>query len=257
MRSWIQSSWQKVYFDYNAVAGVQKGQVVDPSRILPSRFVLTNKGGAELSEATLKARWIFGGHKDPDAGKYATDSPTASLLGYNLMNFIAVQLGFVVEYEDVSAAFLQGEQLPDDREIYVRTPHGYPPEIVEYLQSVLGKGWRTDIVKSKKGGFGLPESPRLFYLMYRAVLISLTFKECKLLVGIFVLFHVEGPKKGKLRAMAGIHVDDTRVAGDETSQPVFDALRKKLTFGKNRKATDGWQKCVGRWEKQDPTTLEF
>ena len=52
------------------------------SRVLNSRFVLTNKGGPTLAEAELKARWIFGGHRDPDAGLYETSSPTASILGH-------------------------------------------------------------------------------------------------------------------------------------------------------------------------------
>ena len=48
----------KVYFDHQALAGVPEGQWVDPQRILPSRLVLTNKGGSTLEEAELKARWV-------------------------------------------------------------------------------------------------------------------------------------------------------------------------------------------------------
>ena len=57
--------------------------------------------------------------------------------------------------------------------------------------------------------------------------------------------------------MASIHVDDTRYAGDESSQQLWDELHAKLKFGKQRKATDGWQKFCGRWERQDPQTLEM
>ena len=190
------------------------GKVVDPKRILTSRFVLTNRGLKDLIDAILKARWVFGGHRDPDAGKYATDSPTASLLSHNLLNFLAVQFGWVIEHEDVSAAFLQGEELPADREIYIRMPHGYPQEVVDFLRSLLGPDCRLDIVQGTKGGFGLPESPRLFYLMYKAVLVNLGFKECRLVVGVFVLFHTEGPRLNFLRAAAAVHVDDTRMIGD-------------------------------------------
>ena len=56
----------------------------------------------------MNARWILGGQKDVEAGRY----PTASLLGHNILNMVAVQLGWVVHYEDVSAAFLQGQKLP-------------------------------------------------------------------------------------------------------------------------------------------------
>ena len=73
-----------VYLEHNGIRGVPQGPMVDPSRVLSSRFALTNKGGPTLAEAELKARWIFGGHRDPDAGLYATSSPTASVLGHNL-----------------------------------------------------------------------------------------------------------------------------------------------------------------------------
>ena len=57
-----------VYLEHNGIKGVPRGQVVDPKRVLSSRFVLTNKGEEALHAAELKARWIFGGHRDPDAG---------------------------------------------------------------------------------------------------------------------------------------------------------------------------------------------
>ena len=228
-------------------------QLVDPTRVIGSRFVLTNKGAENLSEAELKARWVFGGHRDPDAGLYATASPTASVLGHNLLNFVAVQMRWVVYYEDVSAAFLQGKQLPRAEKVFVKVPHGYPPAVTEFLIQGLGGGVRPDLVEPTKGGFGLPESPRLWYLEYKDTIEGLGLKELALVPGLFRAFH----PCGKLRAMASIHVDDTRYAGDESSQQLWDELHAKLKFGKQRKATDGWQKFCGRWERQDPQTLEM
>ena len=57
--------------------------------------------------------------------------------------------------------------------------------------------------------------------------------------------------------MASIHVDDTRFAGDETANEIWDQLRQRLKFGKHRQATDRWQKFCGRWERQDPDSLEM
>jgi len=48
-----------------------------------------------------------------------------SLVGHNLLNFLAVQFRWEIFYEDVSAAFLQGKELPPQREIYVKIPYGY------------------------------------------------------------------------------------------------------------------------------------
>ena len=160
-----------VYIKHNAIAGVPLGQFVDPVKILPSRLTLTNKGGKELEEAVLKARWIFGGHRDQEAGMYQTSSPTVGLIGHNLLVFVAVQKKWEVVYEDVSAAFLQGKEL--EREVYVKVPNIYPAETMEPLEQFLGPGMRKDIVKLTKGGFGLCESPRLWYLEYRRTLEEL------------------------------------------------------------------------------------
>ena len=239
----------QIYFDYNALGGVEKDQVVDPRKILPSRFVLTNKGGKKLVEALLKARWVLGGHRDEAVGRYPTMAPTSSLLGHNLLNFIAVQNDWVVHYEDVASAFLQGKPLPEDREVYVRIPAGYPQYVVDYILKQLGAGknYRGDLLRLLKGGFGLAESPRLWYLEYKATLEDIGLHELKLVPGMFRAFHPDG----SLRALVTIHVDDTRYAGDESAQGLWDELHARLRFGKLRKATEGWQKFCGRWEKQD------
>ena len=243
----------KVYFDHDAICGVPEGQWVDPRRILPSRLVLTNKGGALLADAELKACWVFGGHRDPDAGLYQTSSPTVSLVGHNLLKFIAVQMKWEVVYEDVSAAFLQGQQLPEGREIYVRIPQGYPEESMMELRKMMGTGMRKDLAKLLKGGFGLPESPRLWYLAYRRTLIKLGGRELRLLPGFFIFEN----DQGKLIGMACIHVDDTRYTGSAEAQPIWDRLHECLNFGKKRKATEGWTKFCGRYERQDPETFEM
>ena len=231
----------RIYFDH------------DPKRILNSRFVLTNKGGPELAEATLKARLILGGHKDPDMGKFPTLAPTAALLAHNLINWIAVQQSWVVHYEDVSSAFLQGKPLPPEREVYVRIPKGYPDYIQNFIKEKMGANCRQDIFKMVKGGFGLPESPRLWYLCYKETLCQCGMKEMQLLPGVFAAHHPDG----RLRALACIHVDDTRYCGDSTSEEIWKQVHQQLNFGDLRKATDAWVKFCGRWERQIAGTHEF
>ena len=243
----------RVYIEHDAIEGVPEGKWIEPRRILPSRLVLTNKGEKCLEGAELKARWIFGGHRDPDAGQYLTSSPTVSLIGHNLLNAIAVQKKWTICYEDVSAAFLQGQKLPEEREIYVKVPKGYPEEALQYLMGSLGKNVRQDVVQLTKGGFGLPESPRLWYLEYKSTLLSLGAREMKLLPGFFVFYD----DRGQLEALACIHVDDTRYAGAPSAERIWKALHQRLDFGKKRMATEGWSKFCGRFEKQDPETFEL
>ena len=243
----------KIYFDHDALEGVPADKVIDPKRVLTSRFVLTNKGGSTLEEAILKGRLVLGGHRDPDAGKFPTLAPTAAALAHNLINFISVQMGWVVHYEDVSSAFLQGKHLPPEREVYVRIPKGYPDYIEKFIGQKLGLGMRRDLMKLTKGGFGLPESPRLWYLEYKETICHCSMRELHLLPGVFVAHHPDGT----LRALACIHVDDTRYCGDHTSEEIWRKVHQCLNFGDVRKSTDGWVKFCGRWERQDPNTMEF
>ena len=45
-------------------------------------------------------------------------------------------------------------------------------------------------------------------------------KEVDILPGVFAAYHPDG----ELRALACIHVDDTRFCGDETSQQIWDKI---------------------------------
>ncbi|CAE7431039.1 FV3-083R [Symbiodinium necroappetens] len=260
--SWRQAFTQpiveaiQVYIKHEAIETIPKKRWIPPEKILSSRFVLTNKTKEEPDpfKCKLKGRWIIGGHKDSEAGMHQTASPTASLLGQNLVNFLAVQFGWAVTHEDVTAAFLQGRPLPPEREVYVRLPkEDYPAEIYDLIRLFVGPGARVDLVKMTKGGFGLPESPRLWYQEYKSTLGELGLRELRLLPGVFCQMR----DQGHLGAIASIHVDDTRYTGDKEAEATWERLHARLQFGKRRQACDGRQKFCGRWEKQDPTTMEI
>ena len=140
-------------------------------------------------------------------------APTSSLLGHNLLNFVAVQNGWEVEYEDVSAAFLQGKNFPPYREVYVRIPTGYPQYVNDHIRKFLGEQFRDDLLRLDKGGFGLSESPRLYLEYKKGTLRDIGVDELKLIPGMFRAFHPDG----RLRALVCIHVDDTRYTGDEAA----------------------------------------
>ena len=116
-------------------------------------------------------------------------------------------MGWVVKYEDVSSAFLQ--VLPE-REVYVRIP-----------REKLGGNMGRDLMKLTKGGFGLPESPPLWYLEYKETIYQCGMREVDLLPGVFVAHHEDGA----LLALACIHVDDTRYCGDASSEEIWQKVR--------------------------------
>ena len=133
---------------------------------MPSRFVLVNKADPKttrptddaLATAKLKARLVIAGHKDQKAGDYETEAPTASLMAHNLVCWMAAQMGWRMYFADISAAFLQGDYLPEERRVFLITPKGYPPFVQQFLQTKVPPRSRTDLFRMKKAGFGLAES---------------------------------------------------------------------------------------------------
>ena len=83
-------------------------------------------------------------------------------LGHQLVLFLASFLGWLLQAGDVSSAFLQGNQL--ERELYLRLPRDMPPRVANWCRQKLGTKCRGDVVRARKGVFGLGESPRLWYL---------------------------------------------------------------------------------------------
>ena len=240
-----------VYIDNQALRPVPQGQLVPPMKVLPSRFVLTNKGKDTLEEAELKARWVLAGHLDKEAGQYATEAPTANLISHNVICFLSAHLKWKMRYADISAAFLQGEFLEETREVYVKFPRGYPDSVTAHLRQRLAgltKGTiREDLVQLVKGGFGLAESPRLWYLRLQRGLESLGL----LAPGTFT-FHV----RGHFRGVLAVHVDDIRMAFHPLFEHLLDKLKDLFKFGEWQDAMSKKVKFCGRWESQDPKTFK-
>ena len=245
-----------VYIDNQAIEAVELGRMIPPEKILPSRFVLTNKNDEEtIEKANLRARWVLAGHLDKEAGQWATEAPTASLISHNIVCFLSAQYKWPMKFADISAAFLQGENLCAERVVFAKMPKGYPEEIVEHLlQRLAGpqnKRMRRDLVRLTKGGFGLAESPRLWYRRLKRVLVELGLQELKLAPGTFVYF-----AGGELKGILTIHVDDLRMAFDPAHEAVLAKLREKFRFGEWRSALEEVIKFCGRWEKQCPQTFK-
>ena len=99
-------------------------------------------------------------------------APAAALFAPNLINWIAVEGGWEVKCRDVSNAFLQGKPLPAERKVYVKTPTGCPDCVDNYIRIKLGAEYRKGLMRMTKGGFGLPESPRLWYLSNKETLLG-------------------------------------------------------------------------------------
>lgn len=150
-----------------------------------------------------------------------------------------------MRYGDISAAFLQGEYLPDQRPVLVATPRGYPDFVQRFPATKLPSGSRTDMLRLKKGGFGLAESPRMWFLKLKKTVLKLGGQEWSLIPGVFSFF-----QGGRVIAMVACHVDDIRMIGSTEAEAVWKVLKEEFSFGEWRSAQEGWQKFCGRHERQ-------
>ena len=120
----IKKEWQ-TWVDMGAVRVVppNKARGVPARRVLPTRFVLTDKNkhipGAKLM---AKARLVCGGQRDPDLQKLRTDSPTCDLMGVQILLAYAASKKWKLQSGDVTCAFLNGKE--DMRHIFLRPPFG-------------------------------------------------------------------------------------------------------------------------------------
>ena len=265
---WTQLSmaWQKafeqpildalqIYFDHDALAPVMPEEEVHASEVLPSRFVLVNKADPknihptdeDLALAKLKARLVIAGHRDQRAGDYATDAPTASLVAHNFLCFVAAQFRWRMYFADISAAFLQGDYLPEGRRVFVQSPKNYPLFVRQFLLTKVPPGARTDLFRMKKAGFGLAESPRLWYQRFSRDIMSIGGKELRLAPGVFAFYDPEG----QVWAMLAVHVDDVRFIGSEEAEhKLWPQLKSLFTFGDWVHPKEDTKFC-GLWERQN------
>ena len=244
----------QIYFTHDAIRPVAQDEVISRSEILPSRFVLVNKADPrnvhptdeQLEDAKLKARWIIAGHRDQRAGEYETESPTASLLGHNLLCMFATQWGWPMMFADVSAAFLQGDVLPEERRVFVQCPKNYPLFVRNFLRTLIPADCQTDLFRLRKAGFGLAESPRLWYKKFKRDIESIGGQEWRLMPGMFSFFN----HKNEVYAMMAVHVDDVRlIVQQEQEQSLIEKLNGLFSFGEWKKPKE-WTRFCGRYERQ-------
>ena len=243
-----------IYFKHDALTHVMPDEKVLDEEVLPSRFVLVNKADpknqqpedSDLEEAKLKARLVIAGHKDQRAGDFETQAPTASLLSHNFLCFVAAQYKWRMFFADISAAFLQGDYLPEGRRVFIRSPKNYPMFVREFLMTKIPPGARTDLFRMKKAGFGLAESPRLWYQRFKRDIMSIGGRELALAPGVFSFC---GPD-GQIWALLAVHVDDVRlVCSPRAEEDLWPSLKRLFTFGDWTHPKD-FVKFCGRYEKQ-------
>lgn len=219
-RAAMKKEWQS-FLDLGAVKvlSIAESKKVPSSRILPARFILTNKDDTGKS-LIAKARMVCGGHLDPDVALLRTDAPTADAIGVNLVLLLCASNKWVLQSGDVSTAFLSG--VFDYRNLYLRPPK-------EGLEGVKD----GELLEMQKGVYGLCNAPRLWWRRLRQVLTQIGFTEMHMLPCVFVYWARDaGGERKQLMGLLAVHVDDMVVAGSAEFETVLTAMKGELSFGK-------------------------
>eukprot|EP00971_Amphidinium_carterae_P133818 2650902-Amphidinium_carterae.1 len=186
---------------------------------VPTRLLRVNKGDKDHVKA--KSRLILPGHVCGSESGVRTDSPTAPQMSLYFLLSMAVQRSWDVTSFDVSNAFLSGQ--PTSRRLYVQ-----PPKDCAHL-GLTSK----HLLKVLKGVFGLPESPRLWWLEIRRMLLESGWEEHPELVATFLLFELKPEKT--LVGILSLHVDDGIWSGigehyESSQQKLRDMVSSRTTL---------------------------
>ena len=227
------SEWQK--YGSCQVLTIEESEaargMVKANLILPSRFVYRDKNAPLRTDkhplpVKAKARLCVGGHMDPRLaqGDLRTDAPTVTRNSTMLFFTICQRFDLEIYAADVEAAFMQGDEQPDQQLFMAQPREGLPGLHPKQLIKIL------------KGVFGLATAPRQWWAKLKRTLLAV---EEKLGDYVFRLHqHSLDPalyygydKHGELCAVVVAHVDDLLLGVSPKYPSLYDRLYKLLPWG--------------------------
>ena len=155
------------------------------------RWVETEK--VKEGKRVVKCRLVAQGYQDPSKDFIRKDSPTAAKTSLRLATAYISSMGYKVKSFDISAAFLQGEEI--ERQVYLRPP---PEANCDGLWSL------------NKTVYGLGDASRKFYLKARKELLKLHCEMSSIDPAVFYW-----RKNGIVEGVFVTHVDDFFYGGTD------------------------------------------
>ena len=235
-------------------------QGIDPARVMNMRWVLTRK-----SSGTAKARLVVLGFQQHNLTSVQTAAPSLSRSGRYALLAAASNKGFKMESGDVTSAFLQTVGSLEDEELFVWAP--------SELSALFGaENGEEIILKLTKAFYGLVHAPRKWHESVVEALLLGGWTQTKADRCLFCMFDDQAHE---LIALAGMHVDDFLICGQEDHPKYVAAkanLQSKFKFGKWCEAEFDFAGChlkqdsdgiyvdqeeyVNKWLEEVPLTRE-
>ena len=201
-----------------------------PDRIIPSRFVLTQKRGEYGEETREKARWCALGKHDQEAYHVKRFSPTPATSTLMLVLVIMALQNFTMVLADFKMTFMQTDaHHRRGGKLYAKLPpggvDGYPDgAILELMEAV----------------YGLDDGPVVWRETLRRYLLELGYKESSFDPCYYKLVANNEDRRELGLGKCGVvgillaDVDDLLQRGGSRHKELVNVLRGKLVFGKLR-----------------------
>ena len=198
-----------------------------PEQAISMRWILTWKV-QDSGELKPKARAVLLGYQDPQYEHRSTTAPVMTRMTRQLFLQAAANLRWKVTKGDVSGAFLQGRDYPN--ELYCIPCD----EILEAMNLPPGT-----VTRLRKACYGLVEAPLEWYRTVAEYLESLGFRRLWADSCCWT-WH----KNGKLRGMVTAHVDDFMFGGSGQDQEWLDKMTQiRQRFGWGSWEEDKFTQC--------------
>ena len=183
---------------------------VPADRVMKMRWLYTTK-----ADGSAKARIIIVGFTDPDLGLIPKTSPTMSRRTRGLFLTACSTVGWTVLKGDVKAAFLQGQESEEQRQIFAKP--------VKELNEKLG-GNEKSLVQIIKACYGLANAPAQWYQSVSGTMQQAGFEQLQSEPCCWRLMDRTDPEHPQLIGLACAHVDDFLFGGESDHRKWQEAI---------------------------------
>ena len=142
-------------------------------KVLNWRWIFRVKENTVNGQRTYKARGTLRGDHQVEGVDYTeTYAPVARIKSLRLLMSIVCEYDLECDNMDVDTAFLYGEKQPDEPEVYVKIPYGFPTprHVQRSTQEFVGR--------LKRHVYGLKQAPRTWHRTLSEHLVSIGFVSC-------------------------------------------------------------------------------
>lgn len=225
-------------------------------KILTPRYVFTDKNDPlRTPQCPLplraRARIVVPGFKDLLSYTLRKDAPTGARISQHFLltltaSFNVKKMGkkraWRLMAADIKSAFMKGEFFEDSRELYMENVRNPAEPRLPF----------HDLVKIKKGVFGLNDAPRMWYIRLNKALLKQGWERSSMDFACWLLWSED---RTYLEGVIISHVDDLLLGGTIVAQEKMLEIGKEFGFGSV--SYDSFTYCGKKIEQLEDGTIKI